>query len=202
MENNKPWESYQAKPWESYSKPEAEPEVQIPLKYEKIDTEPEATVFTPYAEIRKDIGHKELYEDKSWLAASREMYKLQNQTDAPADMTNQELAEWGMDEISGFNWNITSMAFDTARITSAPQEVKEAFLYALDQYDAVENSWKTTGLAAKNLLQDPSTYVGLATFGFAGASAQGAKIVGKEALKLTLREAIKAGANALELPLL
>ena len=184
----KPWEvnyslnDEKKKPWQTdYStKPAAKPE----------------PVFTPYANVRKDIDHKELYTDKSWLSASRELYRMTNNSnEAPKEWTDQELAEYGMNEISEFNWDITSMAFDTARIHGASQETKEAFLYALDQYDAVDHSWKTTGRAAKNLLQDPTTYAGLLTFGFGSASAQGAKIAGKEALKLTLREAIKQGAK-------
>ena len=190
----KPWERYQQleqeqekkKPWERYRNPEQPTEPSTPPP----PSSPEPT-YTPYATVQQEATQESLYTNEDWQRSSRLLYRLQNGEDMPTDWSAKDVAHWGMDEMSAFNWNLGSMAFDAKRIHGADQETKEAFLYAMDQYEELDHSFRTTGYALKNLAMDPTTLAGVVTFGAAGASAQGAKVAGKAGLRALLKESIK-----------
>ena len=201
----KPWERYgqleeeqQKKPWERYSSSEDSLETSPPASASTPSpSETPKPTYTPYATVQEEATQESLYTNEDWQRSSRVLYRLQNGKDIPTDWSAKDVAHWGMDEMSAFNWNLGSMAFDAKRIHGADQETKEAFLYAMEQFDELDNSWRTTGYALKNLALDPTTLAGMVTFGAAGASAQAAKVAGKEGLKAVLKESIKrTGASA------
>lgn len=148
-----------------------------PLQYE--DKDPDNSIDADY-----------LYNDPDWIAASKIIYRKNRGEDFQG--TDQEAADYGLDTMGWFNYNLPKMGVDAATLQSASQEEKDAFLYLMDAYDDLGISWSGTWRFVKGVAADPTTYVGLSTFGLGSAAAQG----GKVATKAGIRELVKAGARA------
>jgi hypothetical protein len=140
--------------------------------------------FGPVAE---DIDPDTLASNQDWLNASRVLYQMNE--GQPFQGSDQELAEWGLDMMGWFNYNLPVMAVDAAKISNAEQYEKDAFLYLMDSYDNLNVSWDGVGRFFKGVLSDPTTYVGLGTLGVGLAGKEGAK----QATKAGVRELLKAG---------
>lgn len=128
-----------------------------------------------------------LQHDSDWLAASRAIYRFNNPQDFQG--SNDELAEYGLDQMGWFNYNLPSMAVDAARIRQAPDEVKTAFVHLMDTYDNLEMSWGGAGRFIKGVALDPTTYVGLSSLGIGTVGRAGVQVM----TKAGIRQALKAG---------
>lgn len=142
---------------------------------------------TQYGPVAEDIDPDTLASNQDWLSASRVMYQMNE--GKPFQGSDQELAEWGLDMMGWFNYNLPVMAVDAAKIGTAEQFEKDAFLYLMDSYDNLNVSWEGAGRFFKGVLADPTTYVGLGTLGIG----LGGKEAAKQATKTGVRELLKTG---------
>jgi len=140
-----------------------------------------------YGAVAEDIDPDTLASNQDWLNASRVLYQMNE--GQPFQGSDQELADWGLDMMGWFNYNLPVMAVDAAKISNAEQFEKDAFLYLMDSYDNLNVSWEGAGRFFKGVLTDPTTYVGLGTLGVGLAGKEGAK----QATKAGVRELLKAG---------
>jgi len=153
----------------------------------------QGTSSPTYAERPKGVkvDPDTLQYDKDWTTASRTLFE---KTQGKAFQGSQkDLAEWGLDQMGWFNYNLPSMALDANRLRNAGKAEKDSFLHLMDTYDQLEMSWGGFGRFIKGAAADPTNYFGLATFGLGAAAAQGTKIASKEGVKALLRTATVAG---------
>lgn len=160
---------------------------------------------TTYGEIPESIDPNTLSQNKDWLAASKILWEQNhgrkwgepdlNGTGDGADpfagYTDEQLAEYGLNTMGWFNYNMVAMGADAAKVQTASPEYQRAFLHLMESYDALEMSLGGTWRFAKGVALDPTTYVGLGTFGIGTAAAQGGKAVTKQGLKELLKQGIK-----------
>lgn len=152
----------------------------------------EGTQTTPqFGPVRDSIDPHTLTEDRDWMEASRVIYRMNKGEDWKGD--DEGLAQYGLEFMGMFNYNLPKMAVDTNRISQASQHEKEAFLYLMDSYDNLEMSWGGVGRFFKGVLTDPTTYVGLGTLGIGTAAAQGGKAATKQGIRQLLRQGLRAG---------
>lgn len=144
-----------------------------------------------YGPVRKDIDPDTLAEDRDWLEASRVIYRMNEGRDWKGE--DAELAEYGLDVMGWFNYNLPAMTVNTARVTDSNQHEKEAFLYLMDSYDNLDISWGGVGRFFKGVLADPTTYVGLGTLGLGTAAAAGGKVATKQGVRELLRQGLRTG---------
>lgn len=149
------------------------------------------TPTTQFGPIANSIDPDTLATNKDWLTASRIHYKYETGEDFEG--TDQELADYGLDQMGWFNYNLPTMGVDAARVTNAPEDYQKSFLYMMDTYDALQMSWGGTLRFAQGVLLDPTTYVGIGTLGLGTAAAQGTKVATKQGVKELLRQGIGAG---------
>lgn len=170
-----PWEEYQNNeqkgPWTDFQKQD------VPV----------------FAERPKDqkVDPDTLQHDQDWLTASRIMYE---KSEGKAwEGSAKDLAEYGLDQMGWFNYNLPRMALDANRLRNADDAEKASFLYLMDTYDKLEMSWGGAGRFIKGAAADPLTWVGLSTFGFGMVGKESAKLASKEGLKQLLRAGTVAG---------
>lgn len=132
--------------------------------------------------------------DPDWQAASAIVFEMAKGY-AP-EGTPEEIAEFGLDEIGWFNTNLASMGMQSATILQATDEQKKAFLYLMDNSEGLAWSLEGVGRLARGIATDPSTYVGISSFGVGSVAAQSGKAMSREGLKLALKTAINMGTRA------
>ena len=119
-----------------------------------------------------------------------------------ADATDKELIDQWMYDQRYMNNNLASLGWDTAKLSSLDEEQKRDFALQMLTYDNVaatgEGSaplWEQTLEVGEAVLTDPTTYLGLGTFGVGLLGREGTKKLGKEAIKdLIIKPTIKRGA--------
>lgn len=106
----------------------------------------------------------------------------------PEGASDAELADWAIQRMGQFNWNLTTMATDAFDISSWDAEDIESFVYIMDSYENLPNfTWSGTGRAVKGVLSDPTTYLGIGVLGRLFG------ITGKESGQAILRQLVKKG---------
>ncbi len=158
------------------------------------------TDYKPFGTIQEGVDHQTLNTNRDWLEASLRLYKA-NHGKLPSedDLNDYEgedykakIADYGLVQMAGFNFNIVDQAIDTHTITQkGDQKTKEAFIYLLDQYDEVNTSWRTAGDATWEMFTDATNWLGLATAGTGAVVAQAAKFAGKQTIKKKLKGEMK-----------
>ena len=165
----------------------------------------------------ESIYDEDLIANKKFIEASKILFKMNNGVawdeqasikssqgkgqrgrGGAANSSNRDLgdtgaAKYGIEMMGFFNYNLPKMTLDAARIHGATESQKRAFLYLMQSYDDLGVSWKGTGRFFKGIASDPTTYVGLGTFGLVAAGGQVAKVATKEGLMQLLKHSIKAG---------
>ena len=151
--------------------------------------------YTSFGTVIENVDHKTLYKNKDWLEASLKLYEAnhgklpteQDLSDRDGETYAQKIADYGLKEMAGFNFNIGDQAIDTYTITQkADQRTKEAFVYLMDQYDNVDSSWHTAGQAGWEMATDFTNWLGLGSLGIGAVAGQAAKFAGKKAVKEAL----------------
>lgn len=140
-----------------------------------------------------DFTEDELRKNPNWINNSRTMYEFNEGESAPADMSDDELAEYGLSFMGWFNYNLPKMALEAGQLTQGTDEQKQAFLYLMNRYDQKDITLAGTGRFFKGVLSDPSTYFGLATLGFGTAASAATKAGTKEGVKAALKASIGSG---------
>jgi hypothetical protein len=145
-----------------------------------------ASTFIPTPrEKGGSIDPSTLARDKDWLAASRILYQRSNGKDFEG--SEADLAEYGLDQMGWFNYNLPAMAVDAAKIRQADETHKQAFLYLMETYDDLQISWGGAGRFIKGVAADPTTYIGLGTLGLGAGAGTATKLASKEAMRAMLR---------------
>ena len=157
--------------------------------------------YTQFAEIQQDIDHKTLQGNDSWIKGSQNFFKMtygyvpqvgdEELEGYDGESYREKIADYGLKQMAGFNFNIGDMAIDTKRVMSSDQEMKESFVYMLDQYDAVNSSWHTASQAGWEMFTDVTNWAGLLTLGTAAVASQTAKFAGKKVLSETIKASLK-----------
>nr|MCS5594665.1 hypothetical protein [Porticoccaceae bacterium] len=157
--------------------------------------------YTPFGAIREDVDWDKLHESDDWIKASQHFFNMtygyvpqigDSELEGYSGTSYREkLADYGLKQMAGFNFNLGDMAIDTTRVLQADQETKESFVYMLDQYDATNTSWHTASQAGWEMFTDVSNWLGLATLGGAAIAGQAGKLVGKRGLKEAINASMK-----------
>lgn len=130
----------------------------------------------------EDTTEDSLVLDQDFLAAARNVYSF-NSNGRKFEGSDQELADYALDTMGWFNYNLPKMTVDAAIVSRADDNTKASFLYLMEAYDDKNISWDGTWRFIKGVGLDPTTYAGLATFGIGTAASAGGKIATKEGLK-------------------
>jgi len=158
------------------------------------------TDYKPFGKVQEGVDHQTLRDNREWVEASLRLYEVNHGTlpsledlgDYDGDDLRTKIADYGLVQMAGFNFNIVDQAIDTHTITQkGDQKTKEAFVYLLDQYDEVNTSWKTAGDATWEMATDATNWLGLATAGTGAVVAQAAKFATKKAVKKKIKGEIK-----------
>ena len=94
--------------------------------------------------------------------------------------------------MGNFNYNLPKMAYEATQLSYANDKQKKDFVKLMDMYDAKEADFSIfggLGRALKGLIFDPTTYIGIGTFGAGTAGAQAVK----QGIKTGIKEATTAG---------
>lgn len=76
--------------------------------------------------------------------------------------TDEEFGQWGIDQMSGFHWNIPKMAsMVNEAINTGDIEYAQALFRMMEMYDQSSGGANEFGRAVKYLMLDPTTYLGL-----------------------------------------
>lgn len=105
--------------------------------------------------------------------------------------TDEDFAKFGVEFMGQFNYNITKMGVDVAKLQGLDQGSKLAFYALMEYYDKLPDfTWKGTGRFFSGILSDPTSAVGLGTLGYGFLGRSAAKQSGKEGLKLFLKNSL------------
>lgn len=132
--------------------------------------------------LERDVAEKALK-----LKKSRDLFKG----------TDEEYAEWGMNRIGWFLYNLPTMMVDAAEISySTDQSEKEAFLYLMEAYERTDPSLAGLGRWAKGASLDPTTWTGIGSLGAGLLARAGGQQLTKEGFKALLKEGVRVGTIA------
>ena len=107
---------------------------------------------------------------------------MNNGKNAKALSDDRAYAEYGIEMMGWFNWNLPKMTLD-ALASLVLMTTRNVLLYMMESYDDLGMSWNGASRFFKGVLADPTTYVGITTFGLGTAAAKGTAAVTKEALR-------------------
>jgi len=147
------------------------------------------------------------YEDPLWIGASRILYHYMNHKPArkrhgrnpateaqdakPLD-SGYSYADWGINFMLKFNYNLPYMMVQANKTRSMPVDVAKAMYYLMETSDRDGISASNTGMGVAHAAWDVTNWIGLATFGIGMAGKQAGKIATKEGIKALLKEIIMA----------
>ena len=158
---------------------------------------PQNTSFNAvFQDSDETLYDSDLRNDVNFQKASEVIYNMNKSVDAERLESPEDYAKYGIETMGWFNWNLGKMTLDANRISGATEEQKKAFLYMMEAYDELGLSWNGTKRLFKGILLDPTTYVGLTTFGIGLAGKEATKQVGKESFKELLKTSTRAGVIA------
>lgn len=109
-----------------------------------------------------------------------------------AGFTDEDYANWGVNFMSGFDNSFSRMLFDVNKLSGAPSEIAASMYYLMETADR-------DGLLLENFIRgfsdmmfDPTTIVGLGTFGIGLVGSQTGKQLTKMAFKDVLKNIVTA----------
>jgi len=135
------------------------------------------------------ISEADLLQDPNWIKNSKKVYQMNEGVDAPDLQSDREYAKYGIRYMGWFNYNLPKMGLEATQLRTATDDQKNAFVDLMEDYDRKEVSLAGTGRFAAGVLSDPTTYIGIGTFGAGLASREAAK----QGIKLGVKESIKQG---------
>ena len=137
------------------------------------------------------LTEESLKQNPEWIEASRSIYKWNEGEDAPDLETDEDYANYGLNYMGMFNYNLPKMGVEAKQLETATDQQKQDFITLMDMYDQKASSWAGAGRLLKGLALDPTTYFGIGTLGAGTAGAQAVK----QAIKEGVKQATKAGAK-------
>ncbi len=146
-----------------------------------------------YQDTDETLYDNDLVNDVNFQKASEVIYNMNNSVDAERLGSPEDYARYGIETMGWFNWNLPKMSVDANRISGATEDQKKAFLYMMESYDDLGVSWNGAKRFFKGVLLDPTTYVGLTTFGIGIAGKEATKQAGKQGIKELLKSSTRGG---------
>ena len=143
--------------------------------------------------------------DEAWIGASKRLYHYMNPTSqaqteelakynltpiSSESFTDEDYANWGVNFMSKFNYNITAMLFDVNKLSGAPSEVAASMYYMMETADRDGLLLENFKRGFSNFMTDPTTYVGLSTLGIGMVGTQSGKQLSKMAFKDVLKNIV------------
>ena len=167
-------------------------DIDIDLDQEKPDRPQQVTTTT-------------LHNNPLWIESAKELIPLfGNQFVDNRDLTNEEMevsdleaAQWGVELMGQFNWNLTDMAKMAFKMKDAPPRQRYAFYNLMQSYEKLPNfTWDGSNRMLKGLATDITTYLGIGTLGSGMVARVAAKEAGKKGLMSYLRATMPSAALA------
>ncbi|MDA1056690.1 MAG: hypothetical protein O3A58_02525 [Proteobacteria bacterium] len=160
---------------------------------------PEPT--TKEGSLLGSVSEEELKKDPEFIKAAKSIYEWNEgrtigfKTDKPRKLnSDEEYANYALRYMGWFNYNIPKMTKEVADLYhDATDQQKIDFVTLMDKYDQKQISLAGTGRLAAGLLLDPSTYVGIGTFGAGLAGREAAKAAAKQSVREMVKTGIKKG---------
>ena len=126
----------------------------------------------------RKVQEETLSQDKNWIDSAKILYQMQE--DAEGELPpDEELSTWALDYVGQIQYNLVSGANAALEFQDADDMQKIAMRYAMETYDMKDITAAGAMRFAKGLATDPTTYIGLGTFGVGfgakAAASQGAK---------------------------
>lgn len=147
-----------------------------------------------------DIPEAELKKDPEFIKAAKSIYKWNEgrtfgfEKEEPKKLnSDEEYANYALRYMGWFNYNIPKMGKEVLDLKSASEEQKNDFVTLMDKYDQKKVSLAGTGRFAAGVLSDPSTYVGIGTFGAGLAARETAKAAAKRSIREMVKSGLKVG---------
>ena len=141
------------------------------------------------------ITDETLINDPQFVKASKILFERafgKKNRDSRNYQSDEDIAKWGLDHMGLFNYNLTSMAVTATAIGKGSEEQKQAFLYAMDAYDSLDNfTGSGTGRFLKGTLSDPTNLI---SFGTLGAGFFG-KQAARQGIKAKIRSVLTTGTS-------
>ncbi len=186
-------------PIEEYKPKETKQNKLVPIEEYKPKLVPLEQSSSP-----QKLSESELKENPEFIRAAKSIYEWNEgrtfgfKKDSKPKKLNsdKEYADYALRYMGWFNYNIPKMgkeAFDLR--TNANQQQREDFVTLMDMYDNKKTSLAGTTRLVKGLATDPSTYVGIGTFGAGLLAREGAKQTAKQGIKELVKEGAKQGAK-------
>lgn len=189
-------------PVEEYQPQDSQNQKLIPLEEYK----PKLIPLEEYKEEPKDpsffgdIPEAELKKDPEFIKAAKSIYKWNEgrtfgfEKEEPKKLnSDEEYANYALRYMGWFNYNIPKMGKEVLDLKSASEEQKNDFVTLMDKYDQKKVSLAGTGRFAAGVLSDPSTYVGIGTFGAGLAARETAKAAAKQSIREMVKSGLKVG---------
>jgi hypothetical protein len=160
---------------------------------------PEPT--TKEGSLLGSVSEEELKKDPEFIKAAKSIYEWNEgrtigfKTGKPRKLnSDEEYANYALRYMGWFNYNIPKMTKEVADLYhDATDQQKIDFVTLMDKYDQKQISLAGTGRLAAGLLLDPSTYVGIGTFGAGLAGREAAKAAAKQSVREMVKTGIKKG---------
>lgn len=145
------------------------------------------------------LSETELKENPEWIRAAKSIYEWnegRNSEEVKKLNSDKQYADYALRYMGWFNYNIPKMGKEALDLkTNATQQQREDFVTLMDMYDNKEASLAGTGRLIKGLATDPSTYVGIGTFGVGLGAREGTKFAAKQGIKELVKQGAKQGAK-------
>ena len=145
------------------------------------------------------------FDDPLWIGASRILYdyinkqpgrnkhgrnkEIKPQPAKPLD-SGYSYADWGVNFMLKFNYNLPNMVYQASRVAEMPPDVAKAMYYLMETADRDGVSAYNTGMGIAHAAWDATNYIGLATFGIGVAGSQAGKQATKAGIKGILKEIV------------
>ena len=135
----------------------------------------------------RKVKESELINDNNFIEASKRIYRW----DTGQDFTGnkQDLVNYGLDKVSSIDFNTVDFATNMGKIYNAQKEDQIALLYLLDTVSDKDITWNGFKRGIKNVVSDPTLYLG---FGAGKILGKAAQETAKEGVKLSLMKSIQA----------
>jgi hypothetical protein len=145
------------------------------------------------------LSESELKENPEFIRAAKSIYEWnegRNSEEVKKLNSDKQYADYALRYMGWFNYNIPKMGKEALDLkTNANQQQREDFVTLMDMYDNKKTSVAGTGRLIKGLAADPTTYVGIGTFGAGLAAREGAKQTAKQGIKELVKQGAKQGAK-------
>ena len=124
----------------------------------------------------------ELKNHEGFMGDARAMYEA-FADDKPGNVTDEQIADWAVNEMTGMNWNTMHAIGDMLKYKDIKDPaVAKAVLNVMNMYDWSSNTWGNAGRSTVHVLSDPVTWAGF------GVAAGVRKFVGGTLAKSALKQ--------------